>query len=330
MFIAAGAVVVVAGTALARYGEAIAQRTRAGRLWIGAVLLAGATSLPELGTDISAVRMGALDLALGDLFGSSMANMLILALVDLMPPRREVLRRATLDHALAACLAIGLSAGAAVALLAPSGIRVAGASIEAITLVAAYLMGTRAVYRHAMRDLGPPQLATEAGDSREAEEAPTLRRALLGFGVAAAVTLAAAPVFAHAAKQLAEVTGLGTTFVGTWLVGLSTSLPELVASIAAVRMGAFDLAVGNLFGSNAFNISILLWLDLAHPGASIFGDANPAHLLSIVFGVLLMALGLAAIVYRAKKRFAMLEPDSALIIVVYALAIWLLYLRRGG
>src|SRR5688572_33303106 len=121
LFVATGAVVVIAGTALARFGEAIAQRTKVGQLWIGAVLLAGATSLPELGTDISATRMGAVDLAIGDLFGSSMANMLILALVDLLPPRRQVLRQATLDHALAMCLAISLNALAAVFLLAPTG-----------------------------------------------------------------------------------------------------------------------------------------------------------------------------------------------------------------
>jgi cation:H+ antiporter len=330
LFIAAGAVVVVAGTALARFGEAIAQRTRAGRLWIGAVLLAGATSLPELGTDVAAVRMGALDLALGDLFGSSMANMLILALIDLLPPRREVLRRATLDHALAACLAMSLSALTAAFLLMRSGYLVAGVSPESIIIFAAYLLGTRAVYRHAMRDFGPIRIPDPVQAEVPIEEqVPTLRRAVLGFAVAALVTLAAAPVFAYSAKAVAEITGLGTTFVGTWLVGLSTSLPELVASIAAVRMGAFDLAVGNLLGSNAFNMAILIAVDLAHPGASIFVDANPTHALTVVFGVILMAMGLAAIVYRAKKRFAMLEPDSALIVLTYVLAIWILYSRRG-
>lgn len=85
-FIASGLVVVLAGNALARYADAIAEATKLGRLWIGSVLLAGATSLPELATDISAVRLGATDLAVADLFGSSMANMLILAVIDLLPP----------------------------------------------------------------------------------------------------------------------------------------------------------------------------------------------------------------------------------------------------
>jgi cation:H+ antiporter len=225
---------------------------------------------------------------------------------------------------------MSLSALTAAFLLMRSGYLVAGVSPESIIIFAAYLLGTRAVYRHAMRDFGPIRIPDPAQAEVPIEEqVPTLRRAVLGFAVAALVTLAAAPVFAYSAKAVAEITGLGTTFVGTWLVGLSTSLPELVASIAAVRMGAFDLAVGNLLGSNAFNMAILIAVDLAHPGASIFVDANPTHALTVVFGVILMAMGLAAIVYRAKKRFAMLEPDSALIVLTYVLAIWILYSRRG-
>lgn len=331
IFLATGAVVVAAGSALARFGDAIAERTRVGRLWIGAVLLAGATSLPELGTDVAAARMGASDLAVGDLFGSSMANMLILALIDLMPPRQQVLKRATLDHALAASMAIALNALAATFFLAPSGFVVAGVSPESLMLVVVYVLGTRVIYRHAMREYGPvpPAPLTPLAEVVGAAQPPTLRRAVIGFALAALVTLAAAPAFAYSAKELAELTGLGQTFMGTWLVGLSTSLPELVASITAVRMGAFDLAVGNLLGSNCFNMSLLFFVDLAHPAGSLYVDTSQAHVLSALFGVLLMALGLAAIVYRAKKRFAMLEPDSILIVLTYVVAIWVLYLKRG-
>jgi cation:H+ antiporter len=324
-FVGAGLVVVVAGTALARYGDAIAEATKLGRLWIGSVLLAGATSLPELTTDISAVRLGAVDLAVGDLFGSSMANMLILALIDLLPPRRQVLQQATLDHALAAALAISVNALAAVFILVRPDIAFLGlVAPGSALLLFAYVAGTRAIYRHATRELA-------GGLSKEpaqVEGAPklSLRQALLGFGVAAVVVLAAAPAFAWGAKGIAEMTGLGNTFMGTWLVGLSTSLPELVASLAAVRMGAFDMAVGNLFGSNAFNMAIFFALDLAQDG-SIFAVVDPSHVVSALFGVVLMSLGLGAIVYRAKRRFAMLEPDSLLVLVAYLLGIWTLYLH---
>lgn len=326
LFLTSAAVVVGAGTALAHFADVIAERTRVGGLWVGAVLLAGATSLPELGTDVAAVRLGAADLAVGDLFGSSLANMLILAVVDLVAPRREVLRRVTLDHALAACLALSLNALAAALVLAPVGVLVAGVGPETVLLAGIYVVGTRAVYRHATRDLAEAR-ATPA--SHDAAAPPSLRRAVLGFAVCAAVILLASPAVARGAHGLAALSGLGDTFVGTWLVGLSTSLPELVASLAAVRLGAYDLAVGNLFGSNAFNMALLVALDLAHPGGPLLAEVSRAHALSGLFAVVLMSLGLAAIVYRAKRRLRMLEPSSALLLLGYALALLALYRARG-
>ncbi len=321
VFLASGIAVVLAGVALARHADAIAEATGVGRMWIGALLLAGATSLPELATDVFAVRLGAVDLAVGDLFGSSMANMLILALADLMPPRRHLLRRVAFDHALAASLAISLNAMAVLlVVLRPTAsfLRVGPGSL---LLFVAYLAGTRAVYRHASRE---PVEALRSSANRE-----SVRSSAIGFGGAALVVLAAAPAFAWSARGIAEISGLGNTFVGTWALGLATSLPELVASIAALRIGAFDLAVGNLFGSNAFNMAVFLPLDLAQPG-NLFAAVDANHALSGLAAVLLTTLGLSAIMYRAESRFAMIEPNSLLMLVGYGAAIWLLYLYTGA
>jgi cation:H+ antiporter len=329
IFVASGAVVVLAGAALARYADAIAEATKLGRLWIGAVLLAGATSLPELSSDVAAVRLGATDLAVGDLFGSSLANMLILAIVDLVPPRRQVLQHAALDHALGAALAITLNAFAAVLVIVRPAWTLLSVSWGSLALFLAYLAGTRAVYRHTLREGAPRPADERAGAGAVAGGVVPLRRAAWGFAGAAVVVLAVAPVFAWSAKGIAAVTGLGNTFVGTWFVGLATSLPELVTSLSAVRLGAFDLAVGNLFGSNAFNMAIFFALDLVEPG-SLFAALDPSHALSGLFAVVLMSLGLAAIVYRAKRRFAMLEPDSLLMLAGYCFAIWSIFTHTAG
>lgn len=325
-FVASGAGVVGAGVALARYGDAIAERTGMGRVWLGAVLLAGATSLPELATDVTAVRIGAADLAFGDIFGSCMANMLILGLIDLVHPRRRVLRSATFDHALAATLAITLLALATVYMLVPPSSTAHGVTIESLSLVVIYIAGARVVFRHVTRTT-PGAVQSEAAEVRSAEGTPSLRRAVAGFSVAALVIVVVAPLFARAAEGLAEVTGLGATFMGTWAVGFATSLPELVASIAAVRMGAFDLAVGNLFGSNAFNIVIIFALDVAHTGGPIFAAVSAVHVLSAIFSILLTALGLAAIIYRGQQRFKVVEPDALLIVATYCAAMWTIFMR---
>lgn len=327
LFAISGLVIVVAGTALTRHADTIAERSGLGRIWIGTILLAAATSLPELATDIAAVRFGAPDLAAGDLFGSSMANMLILAVIDLLPPRRGVLQGSAVDHALAASLAIALTALGAIFVLAGGQWSMFGVGSESVVLLVVFVAGTRVVYRH-KRPGGLVAATLPPGVGGSASR-PTLRGAVAAFAIAAAVILAASPVFAYSAKEIAELTGIGHTFMGTWLVGLSTSLPELVSSIAAVRMGAFDLAVGNLFGSNAFNMAIFFAMDLAHQGGSIFGALAPDHALSALSGIVLMALGLGAIVFRSEKRWAGVEPDSVLMIATYLAAILLLYARTA-
>jgi cation:H+ antiporter len=103
-----------------------------------------------------------------------------------------------------------------------------------------------------------------------------------------------------------------------------------VASVAALRIGAVDLAIGNLFGSNAFNVVIFLPLDLAHPGGSIFAALDPVHALSALLAVVLMAVGLAAIVLRSEGRRNVLEPGSALMLVLYLAGLWLLYARTAA
>lgn len=319
LFLASAAAVVIAGTVLTRAADVIAERTGLGRLWIGVILVATATSLPELATDISAVRIGAPNLGAGDLFGSGMANMLILALLGLVPPRDLVFQRAALDHALSASLAIILNALAAALILAPTGLALLGMGPEPLILLAVFVAGTLTVYRHGRRTTAPP-----AGAPHRAK-GPSLKSAIIRFGIAAAVVVAVSPAFAYSAERIAEITGLGQTFIGTLLVGLSTSLPELVTAFAAARIGAFDLAVGNLFGSNAFNMVVFLPMELAHRGGALFPLLDPGHALTAFFAIVLMALGLAAIVYRAERRHALVEPGSVLMVVCYLLALWALY-----
>lgn len=324
-FMAGAIVIVAAGTVLTRAADTIAERTGLGRLWVGVILLATATSLPEVATDIAAVRLGAINLAAGDLFGSSMANMLILALIGLIPPRDHVFKRAALDHALSASLAIVLNALAAVLILAPTGLKLLELGPEPLILVVVFVAGTLTVYRQGHRVTAPPAAIDAVSLQHHVPTGASLKSAVVRFAIAALVIVAIAPVFAHSAQRIAELTGLGQTFIGTLLVGLSTSLPELVTSFAAVRIGAFDMAVGNLFGSNAFNMVVFLPMELAHRGGPLFPLLDPSHALTAFFAVILMGVGLAAIMYRAERRHALVEPGSVLMVICYLLGLWALY-----
>ncbi|HEX7091806.1 MAG TPA: hypothetical protein VF192_16825 [Longimicrobiales bacterium] len=330
---AGGVAVVLAGIVLARSCDVIAARTRLGRVWVGSIFLAAATSLPELTTDLAAVRIGAADLAAGDLFGSSMANMLILAGIAL-PPGAELFRRAALDHTLSGALAILLNAIAALAILLAPQATVLGVGPGSLLLLVGYLAGTRVLFRHSAVareagvaiELGALEAAPPAG--REAE-LPSLGGAVVRFLLASAAILVAAPVFASSAVRIAELTGIATSFIGTWLVGMTTSLPELVTSVAAVRMGALDLAVGNLLGSNAFNMVILVPLDLAHGRAPLLAAISEVHAVTALVAIIMMAVAVGAVVYRSKVPGARLESVSVLMIAIYLTGLLIVY-GQGG
>ena len=333
LFFFSAGVIVIAGTALSRYGDEIAEHTGLGGLWIGVLLMAGATSLPELFTSMSAAWLEAPDLAAGDLFGAVMTNMLTLGLIDLAYRHRQVWRQATLEHALAAALAMVLTGLAALFVLLRLNWSLWGVGLDTLALAGIYLLGMRVVYRQEdvkrqerQRDRVVEAMEAEAvgRGSRRA-----LRRASFGFIVAAGALLIAAPLLAGSAKTIASETGISTTFLGSTLVAVVTSLPELVSSLAAVRLGAYDLAVGNLYGSNAFNMAALFAADVAYRQGPLLSAVDQAHIVTALWGILLMNLGLMGIIYRAEKRYVLIEPDSMLMLVGVALGFWLLYRFSG-
>lgn len=332
-FAASALVVVLAGIALARSGDVIAAHTRLGGLWVGSMFLAVATSLPELTTDIAAVRLGEADLAAGDLFGSSMANMLILAVVSLLARGEPLFRRAAMDHALYASLAMLLTSIATIAILFRPAFSILGIGPGSLLIAIAYVIGSYAIFQHGTL-ARETVLTTEAAASAEeppvAAGAASLRHAWAGFAAAAVVILIVAPLFARTAARLAEVSGLGSTVVGTWLVGVATSLPELATSLAAVRLGAYDLAVGNLFGSNALNMALFVPLDLAHGQGPLLSMVDPAHAISALAGMALMATAMAALIYRARGKYTLLQPGSIVMILTYFAGLALIFFRSRG
>jgi cation:H+ antiporter len=325
-FLACAVVIIIAGTFLSKFADAIAELTGLGRLLVGSVLLAGATSLPELTVDISAVRLGAVDLAVGDLLGSSLMNLLILALLDLSHHSRgRMLSKQAAAHALSGSVSASLTCLIAISLLTGRQLgpfTIFGVSPAIYALVAAYVLGVRLVYLD--QRIAHRTAADEGAIPPNHAAGMTTVGAIAGFAACAAAIFVSGPFLAHAADELADKTGLGGTFVGTTLVAFSTSLPELVSSFAALRMGAHDLAIGNVFGSNAFNMILLAPLDIVHPG-SLLATASASHAITCVAAVLATQVAVMGQLYQAEKRTRLIEPDALLVIAIVIGALALVY-----
>jgi cation:H+ antiporter len=131
----------------------------------------------------------------------------------------------------------------------------------------------------------------------------------------------------RSSATIAELTGLGTTFVGTTLVALVTSLPELVTTLAAVRLGAHDMAIGNLFGSNLFNMFALGLTDFFYIPGRFLGIIDPAFLLIGMVGLLMTSMGLIGNLARLERRVLFVELDALALLMIYFGSLWLLFSR---
>ncbi len=322
VFLVSAGVLVWAGSTLAGYADQIAERMRMSRLFVGTLMLAFATSLPEMVTDITAARAGAPDLAAGDLFGSSMANMGILAIIDLLY-RGRVWPSVELGHARVAAVAIGLTALAALSILSRSELAIGWVGAVPILIAVAYVLSIawfRRMPLLARPGLDAPKIPIQkrTGWSEKAAQ-KSLARLWFQFGISAALIFASAPVMTLSVKQIADATGVAQTFLGAALLAVTTSLPELVASIASLRIGAYDMAVGNLFGSNVANMSVFLFADLAYTEGPILAAVSETQAISAVGSILLMAIAVAAIVGESERtRIRQLEPDAIGLLIAYA------------
>jgi cation:H+ antiporter len=328
-FLLSAIAVVIAGTKLSVYGDRIAEQSGLGRLWIGVIFLAGATSLPELFTSVSAVLIDEPNLAVGDLLGAGLSNMLTLALIDLIYRRKRLWQQVAFEQALIASLAIILTGLAGLLILVRYPLPLLHIGIGTIAIAVTYLLGMRVVFRQEDMHRRAGQLErvvlTDEVTLHQSSVKRSRKQIAWKFAIASMGILVAAPLLANSAKQIAAETGISTSFVGTSLVAIVTSLPELVVTFASVRLGAFDLGVGNLFGSNAFNMAILLITDIAYLKGPLLASVDTNHAVTALISILLMSVGVMGIIYRAERRFLLIEPDSVLMIVGYILGMGLMF-----
>ncbi|PID86840.1 MAG: hypothetical protein CSB13_02515 [Chloroflexi bacterium] len=324
-FVFFAAVVVITAVKLAEYGDVIAVRTKLGGLFVGTIFLAAATSLPEMIASISSFQLGEPNLAAGNFFGSNMVNVVLLALIDLIIFRVPLLRKVALSHALTAALTSVLMVVAVFAILSDMNLTIGWVGVDSLLLILMYFVGIWLI----QRETKGPAVASPASQE-PVPGFPSFKVGLIGFVIAAGVLVFAVPQLVNTSTEIAEITGVGTGFVGVALLSVVTSLPELVAAFTAIRIGAFDMAVGNLFGSSVFNILALGISDFFYLEGSFLANIDPAFAMVGLLGLLLTNMALIGNLARVERRILFIEIDAVAIIVVYLLGLFFLYLRGIG
>ena len=324
-FILMALFIIVSGTYLSRFGDIIADKSGLGQAFIGGILIAMATSLPELVTSISSALVGAPDIAVGNAFGSNTFNLVILAFADLLQGKGPLLLRVNYSHILSGLVGVLLSALVVFSLILSHfmnfNLNVFGVGLDSIILLLTYLVSVRMIYRYDQNN--PLDAKDEEKENLNSEY--TLNKALLGFAACAVVIVFSGYRLTLTADQISAVTGIDQSFIGSILVAAATSLPELVATISAIRIGAYNMAVGNVFGSNIFNMTVIFFADVFYRQGVLLQDVRIVHILTATVGIVMATIILIGLFYRSRRSFMWMGWDAIAAAVVYFLGVYLLF-----
>jgi cation:H+ antiporter len=331
-YVACLALILFAGTRLARYGDAIGEKTGVGGLWIGLVLLAAITSVPELVTGVSSAALvgppeGA-DLATGTLLGSCLFNLTLIALLDILYRKGPILGQARLRHAASAAVGILLMAIVAASIWAGdslSGFALGWLGVPSLIILIIYLVAIRQLFRYERSHPIPKAVAAP-----QYKELP-LKTVYIRFALAAMVVIGAGIWVAFVGDEIAEATGWGASFVGSLFLAISTSLPELVVTIAALRLGAIDMAVADILGSNMFNIAIIFAADLAYTQGPILSSVSESHLITAAVTMAMSLVVILGLRFSQKvKTFKFISWYGLVLIGLYILGAYALFTSGIG
>lgn len=285
--------------------SALALALRVPQLLVGLTVVAYGTSAPEIIVGVRAAATGHGDVALGNVIGSNIANIgLILGISALIRPASVsgALRRRELPMLLLTALAVPL--------VLLDGVV---SRVEAAALLLAALVYTVAMVAAAR---GARQVAQASDDAKatlaaaDSAGAPTLKgapRAAASVVAGLGALLIGGNLFIDGAVSLALVLGMSERLVGLTIVAVGTSLPELITSVIASRRGHSDIAVGNVVGSNIFNVVLCLGM------AAMFGSVGaPLGPLGFDVGALLLMTVIAGWCIRTERIVTRVEAGVIL------------------
>lgn len=337
-FAVCAAVVWAAGTRLSRYLDKISRKTGIGHAFVGMLMLGGITSLPEVATVATASYSGNAPLAVNNLLGSVAFNVVLLALADALLGRDAltavVAKPATL---LQGTLNILLLAVVVVAILA-GDVAFLGVGAWSAALVPLFVFAVWLSSRYGQpAPWVPNEQAEREQDTRKKSQpgGESSLAALIGkTAVAALAILFAGFVLAKTGDAIATKTGLGASLIGLVLVSAATSLPETGSIYAAVRLKRYEMAIGDIFGGNLFNIVLIFLADAVYTGdggsSLVLNQAGPFEAVATLLGIVLTCFYLLGLLERKDRTIFRMGYDSLAVIVTYGGGLVLLYFLQSG
>ncbi|SDG68150.1 sodium:calcium antiporter [Psychroflexus sediminis] len=321
-------VIVVAGTALTRYADQLADKTGLGEALVGAVFLGGVTSIAGIITSVSAAYNNHPELAISNAIGGIAAQTLFLSIADI------TYRKVNLEHASASLtnlmqgvLLIGLLTLVLLGVASPN-YTLFNIHPISITIIIAYLLGTRMISMAKEKPMWNPKITLSTVEDTPDQE--NIKKTKMSHLIIKFVLLSILVGFSGYAIgisgiNISDATALSEGFVGSIFTAVATSLPELIVTLAAVRQKALALAVGNIIGGNSFDVLFVAFSDIAYQDGSILHNITTYQSFLVPMTMLMASILIMGLLLRQRKGIGNIGWESALIILIFMLGNVILY-----
>ena len=325
-FTLSSAIIVIAGTFLVKYADSLSDRFHLSKVWVGIVLLGFVTSLPEAATSFIAISsVGAPNLAVGNMLGSNNFNLMIVVALDFLYRRGSVTDsiKTNTAHIFSSMFAMILSVIVLISIFASrfvSAPAMGHLSLGGVFIAVIYIGGIVFLSRS--------KQSNYSATTQNSTNSVSLHTILFYLAASIILVLIGARWLALAADKIALSTTLGRTFVGSIFLAFVTSLPEIVVSVSALRLGSVDLAFGNIFGSNMINIFIVFLCDIIYTKGPIFDSISQTHIFTVFLSIILTAVVLVGMRVKKKKLLCGIGWDSILMIICFLIGVRVMYILR--
>ncbi len=305
------------GSRASRSADAIAEKRGLARAFMGVVFISAVTSFPELFTGISAVTtVHSPNIAFGEILGSCIFNLLIIAIAELIFRKRKLYQLSGKLNFLPLGFSLILIAILTFAISLKLKLSIFKVSIMSVLILIFYFVFLRIIFQERRADVQEEVEYKKRGIKKET----------LSFVVSALIIIAVGWYLPVVGKELAQIMHWNDSFVGVIFLALVTSFPELVVSIAAVKIGAVEMFIGNIAGSNLFNIAIIFFVDLFHRPGEVFGYVSDKHISVGVIAVLMSFIIFFALVRQSSyKIFNFISINAVIIIFLYIVTLFTVY-----
>jgi cation:H+ antiporter len=308
--------VYIFGTRVTRSADIIAEKKGLARAFMGVVFISMITSFPELFTGISAAAIvGSADLAIGEIIGSCIFNLFIIALIDGIFRKHNLYSSSGKGNILPLGFSFIMIAVLTFALSAGFDFKILNVGYYSVALFIFYIIFIRVIFKE-----------RKAKTENKIYQQKNLKKEIIQFALSGVIIIAVGIYLPIVGKEIAEIMNWRESFVGVIFLAFVTSFPELIVSISTARIGAFDMFLGNIIGSNLFNVAIVFAIDIFYLKGDVLSFVSKNNVSAGIIAMIMNFVVFFAVVRGSRRKiFNFVSINAIILLVLFVLNIFILF-----